>query len=85
MWWNLLSLSVAGDIYELAAAYLTNFLLLGLRLFEAPQELLLLFSFRLASTFSINFCEGFRPLLDIIELIETSSLEHGNITLEDLW
>ena len=30
MWWNLASLPVAGDVYEIAAACLMKFLLLGL-------------------------------------------------------
>ena len=47
MWWNLASLSVAGDICELAAA-----------------------------RFSINFSE----ILDIFQLIKTSSEQHGNIS-----
>ena len=38
-----------------------------LRLFEAPQELLLLFSYILVSRISINFSEGFRLLLNICD------------------
>ena len=45
------------DICELAAACLT--------LFEAPQELLSLFSCLSVSRFSINFSERFQLLLDI--------------------
>ena len=43
MWWNLASLSVAEDICELAAV-VNTISRQALRLFEAPQELLLLFS-----------------------------------------
>ena len=64
--------SVAGDICELAAACLTKFLLLGLsklsisrqvlRLFEALQQVLLLFSYLSVSRFSIRFSTSLRHL-----------------------
>ena len=46
-----------------------------LRLFEAPQELLLLFSYILVSRISINFSEGFRLLLNICD----STLEKAKV------
>ena len=69
-----MSLSVAGDICELAVGCFTKFLLCGLnvqkkknplKLFEAPQEILLLFSYLSVSRFSIHFSKGIRLLLDI--------------------